>query len=267
MKSKIKVRQHRSAARPSPQVKTPAEFKVVRLRECPVDSPIIENPPQAVGFWREHVITAPWFKEDKESLCVFLLNTRHRLLGFELVSQGTLDTILFHPREVLRLATTKNAAGIFIAHNHPSGDPLPSEADVKATRDLILAAEHLKIELVDHVIIGDARLEKGYASLRELGYFYADDPAQTRTRKDSKDVRGAAEEINLAASQSNVLLELIENHLDYREHRGDEDFTGERADRFNLGLSFLVRHTSERLEKAAANIMSAASSKKRKVAS
>jgi DNA repair protein RadC len=153
----------------------PCEFKIVRLRECSVDSPKIELPVQVSDFWREHVVSAPWYKDDKECLCVFLLNTRHRLLGFELVSQGTLDTVLTHPREVFRLATVRNAAGIIIAHNHPSGDPTPSEADIKVTRDLIRASQYLKIELLDHVIIGDARREKSYTSLRELGFFYTND--------------------------------------------------------------------------------------------
>ncbi|HTD67382.1 MAG TPA: JAB domain-containing protein, partial [Candidatus Limnocylindria bacterium] len=60
-------------------------------------------------------------------------------------------------------------------HNHPSGDPAPSEADIKATRDLIRAGQLLKIDVLDHVILGRATAErpKDYASLRELGYFYS----------------------------------------------------------------------------------------------
>jgi DNA repair protein RadC len=68
-----------------------------------------------------------------------------------------------------------NAASIVLAHNHPSGDPTPSEADIKVTRDLIRVGQVIKIEVVDHVILGhrtDAR-ERDYVSLRELGYFYA----------------------------------------------------------------------------------------------
>ena len=85
-----------------------------------------------------------------------------------------LDTILVHPREVFRAAIAANAAGIILVHNHPSGDPTPSEADIKVTRDLIRAGQLLKIEVVDHVIIGRATASraKDYASLRELGYFY-----------------------------------------------------------------------------------------------
>ena len=80
-----------------------------------------------------------------------------------------------HPREVFKSAIAANAAALVLAHNHPSGDPTPSEADIKVTRDLIRAGQLLKIEVIDHIIIGRATAEraKDYASLRELGYFYA----------------------------------------------------------------------------------------------
>jgi DNA repair protein RadC len=105
---------------------------------------------------------------------VVLLNTRRKLLTVEKISQGTLDTILVHPREVFRLAIAANAAALVLVHNHPSGDPTPSDADVKVTRDLIRAGQLLKIEVLDHVVLGRATEErsKDYASLRELGYFY-----------------------------------------------------------------------------------------------
>ena len=72
-------------------------------------------------------------------------------------------------------AIAANAAAIVLAHNHPSGDPTPSEADIKVTRDLIRAGQLLKIDVLDHVIIGRATAErqKDYVSLRELGYFSA----------------------------------------------------------------------------------------------
>jgi DNA repair protein RadC len=110
-----------------------------------------------------------------ESFQVLLLNVRKKLIRAEKISQGLLDTILVHPREVFRAAIAANAAGIVLVHNHPSGDPTPSDADIKVTRDLIRAGQLLKIEVVDHVIIGRATAEraKDYASLRELGYFHA----------------------------------------------------------------------------------------------
>ncbi|HZL42506.1 MAG TPA: DNA repair protein RadC [Verrucomicrobiae bacterium] len=110
-----------------------------------------------------------------ETFQVVLVNTRRRLIRVEIVSQGTLDTILVHPREVFKAAIAANAAAIVLIHNHPSGDPTPSEADIKVTRDLIRAGHLLKIEVLDHVILGRATQErpKDYVSLRELGYFAA----------------------------------------------------------------------------------------------
>jgi proteasome lid subunit RPN8/RPN11 len=108
-----------------------------------------------------------------ESFQVLLLNVRKKLIRAEEISHGLLDTILVHPREVFRAAIVANAAGIVLVHNHPSGDPTPSEADIKVTRDLIRAGQLLKIEVVDHVIIGRATAEraKDYASLKRAGLF------------------------------------------------------------------------------------------------
>ena len=108
-----------------------------------------------------------------ETFQAVLLNTRRRLIRVEQLSQGTLDTILVHPREVFRAAIAGNASALVIVHNHPSGDPTPSESDIKVTRDLIRAGQLLKIEVLDHVILGRATPERprDYVSLRELGYF------------------------------------------------------------------------------------------------
>jgi DNA repair protein RadC len=109
-----------------------------------------------------------------EHFQVVFLNTRRRMIGMERVSQGTLDTLLVHPREVFKAAIAANAAAIILVHNHPSGDPTPSEADIRVTRDLIRAGHLLKIEVLDHIVIG-RRTEgrpKDFLSMRELGYFY-----------------------------------------------------------------------------------------------
>jgi len=74
---------------------------------------------------------------------------------------------------VFRTAILHNAFAVVIAHNHPSGDPTPSESDIKITRELIRAGQYLRIDLLDHIILGDARRENGYASLRAMGYFYS----------------------------------------------------------------------------------------------
>jgi DNA repair protein RadC len=134
------------------------------------ESPVLDNPVTVVNFMRESNRL-----KAVEAFQVLLLNTRKKLIRVEDISDGLLDTLLVHPREVFRAAIVANAAAIILIHNHPSGDPTPSEADIKVTRDLIRAGQLLKIEVVDHVIIGCASAEraKDYSSLRELGYFFA----------------------------------------------------------------------------------------------
>jgi len=134
------------------------------------ESPVLDHPETVVRFMRETNRLL-----NVESFQVLLLNVRKKLIRSQEISQGLLDTILVHPREVFRAAIVANAAAIVLVHNHPSGDPMPSEADIKVTRDLIRAGQLLKIEVVDHVIIGRASAEraKDWSSLRELGCFYA----------------------------------------------------------------------------------------------
>jgi DNA repair protein RadC len=97
-----------------------------------------------------------------------MLNTRRKVRAHQLVAIGTLDTILVHPREVFRAAIIAASSAIILMHNHPSGEPQPSETDVKVTRDLIRAGQLLRIDVVDHVIVGNPN----HCSLRGLGYFY-----------------------------------------------------------------------------------------------
>jgi DNA repair protein RadC len=150
-----------------------AAFALARrlVDEVHGESPLLDTPDAVANMLREHtrLLKAEVFQ-------VLLLNTRRRLIGIPVkVADGTLDTILVHPREVFQAAISAGAAALVLVHNHPSGDPSPSEADIKVTRDLIRAGQLLKIEVLDHVIIGCATQErpKDYVSLRELGYFYS----------------------------------------------------------------------------------------------
>ncbi len=151
----------------------PKEFKVMALRDCPVPESlqVCETPDNAADYWRLHVATNPYYTPDCECLVVLLLNTRRRIKGHQLVTIGTMDTLLVDPKIVFRSAVIAGAAAIVILHNHPSGNPTPSEADIKVTRDLIRAGQLLKIEVLDHVIIGSGN--PGRCSLREAGYFYS----------------------------------------------------------------------------------------------
>jgi len=145
------------------------EYKVIALRECPLPESLAfcDTPERAAEYWRLHVATNPYFNPECECFVILMLNTRRRVRGHQLLTIGTMDTILVHPREVFRAAVIASAAAVVLMHNHPSGESSPSEADIKVTRDLIRAGQLLKIEVLDHVIIGNP----GHASLREMGYF------------------------------------------------------------------------------------------------
>lgn len=146
----------------------PKEWKVVALRECPTPERLqmCDTPDKAVEYWKLHITTSIQFNPDCECLVVLLLNTRRRVKGHQVVAIGLVDALLCHPREAFRAAVVSAASAVVIMHNHPSGDPHPSEADIRTTRDLVRAGQILKIEVLDHIIIGTP----GHVSLRELGY-------------------------------------------------------------------------------------------------
>jgi len=139
-------------------------------REVHAEAPLLDTPERVANLLREECR-----RYEVEQLQTVLVNTRRRLLRVERLSSGTLDTLLIHPREVFRAAITAGAAALILVHNHPSGDPTPSEADIRVTRDLIRAGQLLKIEVLDHIILGRrvANRERDFVSLRELGYFYS----------------------------------------------------------------------------------------------
>ncbi len=95
------------------------------------------------------------------------LSSRNAIQYAELVSLGTLNTSLVTPRETFRFAIMKAVASIILCHNHPSGDPEPSDDDLKITRKLVESGKILGIEVIDHIIIGNKN--PGYYSLREKG--------------------------------------------------------------------------------------------------
>jgi DNA repair protein RadC len=157
---------------PAPKRRTiPKEYKVVALRDCPLPAAmdLCDTPNGAAAYWRAHVVKHPAFSPEVECLVVLLLNTRKRIKGHALVATGTADTMLVHPREIFRAAIIAGASALVLMHNHPSGESVPSEADIKVTRDMIRAGQLLKIEVLDHVVIGNGQ----QSSLRELGYFYS----------------------------------------------------------------------------------------------
>jgi len=107
----------------------------------------------------------------KEAMRVILLDTRYHLIRTEDVSMGSINESIAHPRDVFRPAVIASAYAVIVVHNHPSGDPAPSQADHSLTRRLAEAAELMQIKLLDHVIIG-AQTQNGrpgYFSFKEAG--------------------------------------------------------------------------------------------------
>jgi DNA repair protein RadC len=100
-----------------------------------------------------------------EQFGVVLLDTKHRVLKTTIVASGTLNATIVEPRDVFREALVAGAAALVAFHNHPSGDPAPSPEDEELTRRLKAAGVLMGIDLVDHVILGDAR----YSSFKEIG--------------------------------------------------------------------------------------------------
>ena len=145
----------------------PTEFKVLTVRECQAMTELADTPDLVAAYWRNNIPQADWFDPAKEAFVVLILNTRRRVLGHNLVALGSLDTCPVTPLHVFRPAIAVAGSAIILMHNHPSGDPAPSQADIKATRDLIRAGDLLKIEILDHIVIG----KDTHSSLRSLGYF------------------------------------------------------------------------------------------------
>ena len=106
----------------------------------------------------------------KESLRAVLLDTRYHLIRVEEISVGSVNESIAHPRDIFRPAVIASAYAVIVVHNHPSGDPSPSQTDHSLTRRLAEAAELLQIKLLDHIIIGSPGENRpGYFSFKEAG--------------------------------------------------------------------------------------------------
>ncbi len=103
--------------------------------------------------------------ESVEKFGILNLNTRNKISGIHVISVGTLNSTMVHPREVFKAAMLNNSASIILFHNHPSGDPTPSAEDITLTKRLVEAGKIMGIQVLDHLIVGDGK----YCSIREAG--------------------------------------------------------------------------------------------------
>ena len=128
--------------------------------QVPADKPVIRSPGDAA------LLFMPKLRyESKEHFMLLLLSTKNHVLAMPVISVGSLNASVVHPREVFRQAINYSAASVILAHNHPSGDPSPSQEDILLTRRLAEAGRLLDIAVLDHVIIGDGK----YVSMKEKG--------------------------------------------------------------------------------------------------
>jgi len=115
----------------------------------PVERPQIRTPEDAYELLKDEIKLF-----DKEHFMVLLLNAKNQVIAKEVVSIGTLDASLVHPRELFKRAIRRSAASIILVHNHPSGDPTPSREDISLTKRVIEVGEIIGINILDHIVIG-----------------------------------------------------------------------------------------------------------------
>ncbi len=122
---------------------------------------VVRTPQDASDLVMEHLRYL-----DREVMRLLLLDSKHQVIATPVVSVGTLNASMVHPREIFKECIRRSAAAVIAVHNHPSGDPSPSSEDIKVTKRLFQAGEILGIDLLDHIIIGDNR----FVSMKEAGF-------------------------------------------------------------------------------------------------
>lgn len=139
------------------------ELRLVRERRAGYPTPrtSLPNSEAVVRAFRAHFAAL-----DREQVLVVLLDTKNKPLGFHVVSTGTLNASLVHPRELFKIAIVASAASVIVLHNHPSGDPLPSREDYEITQRLVAAGKLLGISLVDSIVVGE---DDNYFSFADAG--------------------------------------------------------------------------------------------------
>ncbi|HWR44639.1 RadC family protein [Sporomusa sp.] len=126
----------------------------------PGERPVIRSPKDAA-----HLMMGELRYQTKEHFIALLLSTKNHVIARAIISVGSLNASVVHPRELFREAISYSAAAVILVHNHPSGDPAPSQEDISLTKQLVEAGNLLNISVLDHVIIGDGK----YVSFKEKG--------------------------------------------------------------------------------------------------
>lgn len=145
---------------------TEFEIKVIDQAVAIIESKAKVNPQTltSVDAVRKY-LTCSLVTNEREVFKVLLLDSQHRLIAAPDLFKGTIDSAAVYPREVLKVALENNAAAIIIAHNHPSGNPEPSQADILITEKIKTALDLINISLLDHFVVGT----EGTVSMAERG--------------------------------------------------------------------------------------------------
>jgi DNA repair protein RadC len=138
-----------------------AEATALRMLEVRIEQQPILSSWEALGDY----LHAAMAHSRVEEVRVLFLNAKNRLIANEALWQGSVDEASLHVREVIARAIALGATALIIVHNHPSGDPTPSQQDIRLTRDLVEAGRHMKVTVHDHVIVGAS----GRSSMRAMG--------------------------------------------------------------------------------------------------
>ena len=138
-----------------------AEATALRLLEARVEDRPILSSWDALGDYLHAAMAHPRVEEVR----ILFLNAKNKLIANEALWQGSVDEASVHVREVIARAIALGATALIIVHNHPSGDPAPSQQDIRLTRDLVEAGRHMKVTVHDHVIVG----AQGRTSMRAMG--------------------------------------------------------------------------------------------------
>jgi DNA repair protein RadC len=153
---------------PSPRV-----ISRVVLAETATSLDALDSPEAVVTYWDEVIASAADYEPQKERLVVVMLNSRLKPFAWNLVSLGSLTETCGHPRDVFRPLIVESAHAFVMIHNHPSGDPEPSQGDRNWTKRLLEGSEFLNIRMLDHVIVTDQKPPDSFRertfSFRESG--------------------------------------------------------------------------------------------------
>jgi DNA repair protein RadC len=142
--------------------------KLIRVAETPTEEQTLRLPSDCARLAQRWLLDHAGGEPATEFFCLMNLNTRNRILNISEVSAGTLNGSLVHPREVFVRALLSLAGGIVVFHNHPSGDPTPSQEDRELTLRLQRAGQTIGVELLDHVVLGNL-FDGKYFSFKEGG--------------------------------------------------------------------------------------------------